>query len=196
MVLTWGLLGPGKGIEWAITAMTDLQDLDPQPRYVVAGETHPLVLESSGESYRRMLQTRANSLGIGHAVSFDNRYLNPPALRDLVRSADVVLLPYDSPDQVTSGVLIEAVTARRPVVATAFPHAVELLSSGAGTVVPHRDPSAMSAAIRGILTTPELAWSMVEAAKCLAPGLTWAAVGERYRELAGRLQVHVATVMA
>ncbi len=195
MVLTWGLLGPGKGIEWAITAMTYLQDLDPQPRYVVAGETHPLVLDSSGESYRRMLQTRADRLGIGHAVSFDNRYLNPPALRDLVRSADVVLLPYDSPDQVTSGVLIEAVTARRPVVATAFPHAVELLSSGAGTIVPHRDSSAMSAAIRGILTTPELAGAMVEAAKRLAPELTWAAVGERYRVLAAGLQVQAATVM-
>ena len=36
--------------------------------------------------------------------------------------------------------LVDAVAAGRPVVATAFPHAVELLASGAGLVVPRRDP--------------------------------------------------------
>jgi glycosyltransferase involved in cell wall biosynthesis len=195
-VLTWGLLGPGKGIEWAITAMASLQDLDPPPHYVVAGETHPLVLESHGESYRTMLQERADELGIGHAVTFENRYLDPSGLRDLVRSADVVLLPYDSPDQVTSGVLIEAVTARRPVVATAFPHAVELLSSGAGAIVGHRDSAAIAVAVRELLTNPDMAEAMVRAAGRLAPELTWAAVGERYREVAGRLHDRVAPAMA
>ena len=140
MVLTWGLLGPGKGIEWAITAMTYLQDLDPAATRRHRGGDPSL----GSRQHRGVVPSNAPDasyrLGIGHAVSFDNRYLNPPALRDLVRSADVVLLPYDFPDQVTSGVLIEAVTARRPVVATAFPHAVELLSSGAGTIVPHRVP--------------------------------------------------------
>jgi len=42
-VLTWGLLGPGKGIEWAIDAMAALGDLDPIPDYVIAGATHPKV---------------------------------------------------------------------------------------------------------------------------------------------------------
>jgi polysaccharide biosynthesis protein PslF len=36
-VLTWGLLGPGKGIEWGIEAMAMLRDLAPMPRYTVAG---------------------------------------------------------------------------------------------------------------------------------------------------------------
>jgi glycosyltransferase involved in cell wall biosynthesis len=195
-VLTWGLLGPGKGIEWAITAVAALQELQPQPRYVIAGETHPLVLEHFGESYREMLQDRARALGVGHAVSFDNRYLDPLTLGHLVESADVVVLPYDSTDQVTSGVLIEAVTARRPVVASAFPHAVELLSSGAGTVVPHRDPAAIAAAVRRILTEPDLAASMVDAAGRLAPDLTWTAVAERYRTMAGRLADEAVAVVA
>jgi glycosyltransferase involved in cell wall biosynthesis len=195
-VLTWGLLGPGKGIEWAITAVAALQDLQPQPRYVVAGETHPLVLERYGESYRRMLQARAEDLGVGHAVSFDNRYLDPLALGDLIRAADIVVFPYDSTDQVTSGVLIEAVTARRPVVASAFPHAIELLSSGAGTIVPHRDPAAIASAVRRILTEPALAASMVAAAGRLAPDLTWTAVAERYRALARRLEDEAVSVVA
>ena len=187
LVLTWGLLGPGKGIEWAVTALAGLADLDPAPRYVVAGETHPQVLEHSGESYREMLAERAESLGVRHLVHFDNRYLDRRALRELVAAADVVVLPYDSTDQVTSGVLIEAVTAGRPVVATAFPHAVELLSSGAGTIVAHRDAPAITAALRRILTEPTVASAMIDAAECLVPDLTWAAVAGRYWELADRL---------
>ncbi len=54
------------------------------------------------------------------------------------------MLPCDSPDQVTSGVLVDAVAAGRPVIATAFPHAVELLRSGAGLVVPQGDPGALA----------------------------------------------------
>lgn len=195
-ILTWGLLGPGKGIEWVVSALADLRDLDPLPCYVVAGQTHPQVLERDGESYRGMLEARAEALGVGHQVRFENRYLDGRSLRELVRVADVVVLPYDSTEQVTSGVLIEAITAGRPVVATAFPHAVELLSSGAGTIVPHRDPAAIAAAVRRVLTEPDVASSMVDAARRIAPELTWAAVAERYRELASRLRSEVASAVA
>lgn len=184
MILTWGLLGPGKGIEWAVEALAELVDLDPSPRYVIAGETHPHVVEHSGESYRNMVAARAEALGVGHLVRFENRYLDRPALRGLVAAADVVVLPYDSTDQVTSGVLIEAVTAGRPVVATAFPHAVELLSSGAGIIVGHRDPAAIAAAVRRVLTEPGVADAMSDVALSLVPDLTWAAVASRYGELA------------
>ena len=61
-------------------------------------------------------------------MTFDDAYRDLAALTRLIGSADLVVLPYDSDDQVTSGVLVDAVAAGRPVVATAFPHAVELLS--------------------------------------------------------------------
>ena len=186
-ILTWGLLGPGKGIEWALEAMAWLDDLEPAPRYLVVGETHPRVLEREGNSYRDRLIAQVAALGIGHRVEFDDRYLDQAALRTLVASADVVLLPYDSKDQVTSGVLIEAVTCRRPVVATAFPHAVELLVGGAGIVVPQGDVAALTDALRRILTEPGLAASMVRAAERLAPDLTWRNVADRYRRLGRRL---------
>jgi glycosyltransferase involved in cell wall biosynthesis len=186
-ILTWGLLGPGKGIEWAIDAVASLGDLAPPPRYLVAGQTHPRVFEHQGDRYRDSLMSQADALGIAPRVTFDDRYLDRPTLRRLVADADVVVLPYDSVDQVTSGVLIEAVTCRRPVVATAFPHAVELLAGGAGTVVPQRDASALAGALRAILTQPSVSASMVRAAERLAPELTWRAVADRYRALGRRL---------
>ncbi|MHB8505109.1 MAG: glycosyltransferase [Acidimicrobiales bacterium] len=196
LMLTWGLLGPGKGIEWAVDALAKLQDLRPAPRYVVAGETHPHVAEREGEAYRIGLADRAQRLGVGHALGFVDRYLGRAELRALVQAADVIVLPYDSTDQVTSGVLIEAVTARRPVVATAFPHAVEMLSSGAGIIVGQGDAQAMADAVRTILTQPERGASMVAAAERLAPELTWAAVAERYRLVGDRLRSRVAVVGA
>jgi glycosyltransferase involved in cell wall biosynthesis len=99
-----------------------------------------------------------------------------------------VLLPYDSAEQVTSGVLIEAVAAGKPVVATRFPHAVELLSDGAGLLVDRHDPAAIAAALHRVLTDRDQAALMSRHAAALSPGLLWPAVAAAYRELAVSLQ--------
>ncbi|MFB7884089.1 glycosyltransferase [Microbacterium sp. NPDC056057] len=186
-VVTWGLLSPGKGIEWGIRAMAQLTDITPNVEYVVAGQTHPKVLAHAGESYRTMLAGLAGDLGVGSSVRIDGRYLEAPQLAALIASADVVLLPYDSVDQATSGVLAEAVAAGVPVVATAFPHAVELLSSGAGTVVPHQDPDATAHALREIITGTSVADRMRAAALRETNETTWSAVADRYRAVTARL---------
>ncbi len=186
-VLTWGLLGPGKGIEWAIEAMVEVGTRVPAARYLVLGETHPRVLERRGEQYRDGLIARVAQLGLSDRVEFDGRYLDLAELHAVVRSADVILLPYDSVDQVTSGVLIEAITAAKPVVSTAFPHAQELLSGGAGLVVERQNPAAIAAALCRVLTEPGLAAAMSAQSASLAPALLWPAVAERYRSLAAGL---------
>jgi len=182
LVLTWGLIGPGKGIEWAIDAMVGLSDL--QPRYLVMGRTHPKVAHRDGEAYRDRLIQRVRSAGVADIVEVDDRYLEAGALAALVQRASVVLLPYDSREQVTSGVLIEAVAAGRPVVSTAFPHAIELLGDGTGLVVPQRDPALLEAALRRVLSEPGLADGMAEQAVRKAPELLWPAVADRYRGIA------------
>jgi glycosyltransferase involved in cell wall biosynthesis len=179
-VLTWGLLGEGKGIEWALQAMAGLTQLVPRPVYQIVGETHPRVVERDGEAYRERLTALAHSLEIDSMVEFDGRYLNGPSLRQIVRQADVILLPYDSRDQVTSGVLTEAVVAGKPVISTSFPHAVELLSDGAGILVPQRDPEAIRAALHRVLTEPGLATQMADRSRALAPALLWPAVADQY----------------
>ena len=93
-------------------------------------------------------------------VVFEDRYLDTPSLRALIRSADVVLLPYESREQISSGVLVEAISSGKPVVATAFPHAIEQLASACGIVVPHEDPVAIAKAPRRLLTDDALAGSM------------------------------------
>jgi glycosyltransferase involved in cell wall biosynthesis len=186
-ILTWGLLGPGKGIEWGIEAMAMLRGLRPMPRYVVAGQTHPKVLIHEGDAYRDRLREQVKRAEMGSWITFDGRYRNSSALASLVRSADVILLPYDSTEQVTSGVLIEAVAAGKPVVATQFPHAREVLAGGAGLLVPHRDPAAIAAALRLVITRGDVMTRMAAAAIATAPQLLWPVIAHQYRELADQL---------
>ena len=183
-LLTWGLLGPGKGIERVIEAMGSLRDLPGRPRYLVAGRTHPKVLAADGEAYRDARMEQARRSGVVDSVCFDTGYRNVSMLTELIRSAAVVVLPYDSTDQVTSGVLVDAIASGRPVVATAFPHAVELLNSGAGIVVGHDDPDALASALRRILTQPRLAGAMAAEARRLAPEMAWPVVAGAYLKLA------------
>jgi glycosyltransferase involved in cell wall biosynthesis len=186
-LLTWGLMGPGKGIERVIDAMGSLGDLPGRPRYLVAGRTHPKVLATDGEAYREARIEQARRVGVAGSVSFDAGYRDVSMLIDLVRSSTVVVLPYDSTDQVTSGVLVDAIASGRPVVATAFPHAVELLGTGAGMVVDHDDPDAMASALRQVLTQPRLAGSMAAEARRLAPEMAWSVVANAHLSLAHRL---------
>jgi glycosyltransferase involved in cell wall biosynthesis len=179
-ILTWGLLGDGKGIEWALRALAGLGDLVPAPRYSIVGQTHPRVREREGEVYRDRLVELTRELGLERSVRFDAEYLPGDRLRSIVRAADVVLLPYDSKEQVTSGVLIEAVAAGRPVISSRFPHAIELLGNGAGLLVPQRDPAAIGVALRRVLTDPQLAQRLSRKADALAPELSWLSVAGRY----------------
>ncbi|HCT76408.1 MAG TPA: glycosyl transferase family 1, partial [Micromonosporaceae bacterium] len=184
VILTWGLLGPGKGIEWGIEALRAMRKMRPQPRYIVAGQTHPRVLAKDDDSYRDSLMEQAEKLGVAHLVEFEPGYLSPERLRQLVREADVVLLPYDSREQLTSGVLSEAIASLTPVVATPFPHAAELLAAErSGLLVPHEDPTAIAEALTRLLTDPALAEGMATNSANLAPLLSWPLVSNQYRQL-------------
>jgi glycosyltransferase involved in cell wall biosynthesis len=186
MLLTWGLLGPGKGIEHAIDALALLDPVD-RPRYTVAGVTHPKVLARDGDEYRTSLIERARAAGVAGDVVFDDTYRDVPELMRFVASAAAVVLPYDSRDQVTSGVLVDAIAAGRPVIATAFPHAVELLGTGAGIIVPHADVAALADAMRTVVVDTERRRAMEREAHRLAPALSWTRVADTYAGLVARL---------
>jgi glycosyltransferase involved in cell wall biosynthesis len=177
-ILTWGLVGPGKGLEWAIEAMSHLSQMS--PTYVIAGQTHPAVIAREGEVYRRGLENLAQSMGIAHRVEFVPRYLDAVTLGKLVHGADAVLLPYESTEQVTSGVLMEAVAAGVPVVATRFPHAVELASEGAVIAVPHRDPRSIAHALTAVLTSSPLRSRMLAVQRRIGRASSWSRVGADY----------------
>jgi glycosyltransferase involved in cell wall biosynthesis len=186
ILLTWGLLGPGKGIERGIEAVAQMRSAGLDVRYLVAGQTHPNVLLQEGERYRESLQELARARGVADLVDFSACYRTWDSLRAIVRSADVVLLPYDTRDQVTSGVLVEALAAGKPVVATAFPHAIELSATGAVIVVDHGSPGGIASTVMTILTDQSLRATMQAAARVESARYDWPIVGERFHRLMTR----------
>jgi glycosyltransferase involved in cell wall biosynthesis len=186
-ILTWGLLGHGKGLEWGIRAMALLRDRGVAGEYVIAGATHPNVRHAEGETYRQSLIDLARKLGVADSVTLADAYLSDEGLSQLISASSLFLLPYDSRDQITSGVLVEAIAAGGPVVATRFPHAAELLGSGAGVLVDHRDPIAIADAVEHIFRDGAASERMRERSKTLAEDLDWRRVAESYLALADRL---------
>lgn len=153
------------------------------PAYMLAGRTHPRVEALHGETYRRALLQRARSNGMGAAFRSVDTYLDDAALAVLIDRADVVVLPYNCRYQTSSPVLVEALAAGKPVVATRFPHAVELLSGGAGLLVDHQDPAAIGHAVRRVLTEVGLSERLTARAALEATTHTWADAARQYREL-------------
>jgi len=189
IALTWGLIGPGKGLERAIRGFVGLKDLDPKPRYIILGRTHPKVRAAYGDSYLQGLMALVEELGLGDIVEFDGRYMDFDSLIETIRGVDMILIPYDSKEQATSGVLVEAIAAGKPVIATAFPHAVEILDTGAGFVVPHDDPEAMTSALRTLLTDSNAAARMGEIAESIGSTLFWPVVANSYEAMFAELTV-------
>jgi polysaccharide biosynthesis protein PslF len=179
IVLTWGLLGPGKGLEHAIEAVALVRPYLPNLRYVIAGRTHPKLCANGVDPYRESLKELVASLGVGDVVEFADGYRGWDALNALVRSATVVVLPYQSRDQISSGVLVEALAAGRPIVATRFPHAVELLSGGAGIVTGFDDVPALARALHAVISRPELAKTMAQRSRRVGQSLVWSRIGLR-----------------
>src|SRR4029077_13635633 len=75
VLLTFGLLSPNKGIEFALQAMPEIIREFPNIVYIVLGQTHPNLLREEGEAYRLSLERLATDLGVQKHVVFFNRFV-------------------------------------------------------------------------------------------------------------------------
>ncbi|MFN8224291.1 MAG: glycosyltransferase family 4 protein [Gaiellales bacterium] len=180
---SFGLLSPGKGIETTIDALASLVRDHPELLLVVAGRTHPEVARREGESYRLGLVRRVDDLGLADYVVFDDRFLDVGELADLLCATDLFVTAYRSREQIVSGALSFALASGRPVVSTPYRYAVEMLESGAGTLVPFDDAPALAAAIRGFVEHPVELVRAREAAREVGASLSWPEVGRTTADL-------------
>jgi len=129
VLLTFGLLSPNKGIEYALRALPDIIREFPKVVYIVLGQTHPNLLRNEGEAYRLSLERLAIDLGVQKHVVFFNRFVELEELMRFIGAADIYLTPYLTEAQITSGTLAYAFGAGNAVVSTPYWHAAELLTS-------------------------------------------------------------------
>ena len=187
LLSTFGLLGPDKGIEYALDALPEIVQRHPDLLYLVLGETHPELRRHSGEAYREMLEAKVAALGMQQHVRFYKHYLAKAELMQFLQATDVYVIPYLNPYQIVSGTLSYAVASGKAVVSTPFVHAQELLSEGRGVLARFRDSASLAGAINLLLDQPELRGRIEKAAYTAGMRMHWPAVGRAYCRLFQRL---------
>ena len=182
VLLTFGLIGPGKGIEHVIEALPEIVRKHPKVVYLVLGATHPNLLAHEGERYRLGLERLAEDRGVKENVVFYNRFVSLDDLKDFIGATDIYLTPYLNETQVTSGTLAYVFGAGKSVVSTPYWHAQELLADGRGVLVPFRDPDAISEGVCGLLDDPARMALIRKNAYAMGRDMIWPAVALRYLE--------------
>ena len=188
IISTFGLLGPGKGLEYAIQAMPAIVQQHPDAHYYILGKTHPVVLEQQGERYREELQALARDIGMAEQVVFVNKYFSKDELLKYLQVSDIYLTPYLDMEQVTSGTLTYALACGRPIISTPYLHARFLLDKGRGILVPPAQPSAISEACKQLLGDPRYAARMELTNLQYGKQLLWPQVGQTFIDLCHRAQ--------
>jgi glycosyltransferase involved in cell wall biosynthesis len=180
VLLTFGLLSRGKGIEYVIDAMPDILERHPDTTYVVLGTTHPVILRTEGESYRESLQGRAARLGVRNRVIFLDRFVHLSELLRLMAETDIFVAPYVNLDHTTSGTLAYALGTGNAAVATPFLDARELLAEGRGRLVPVCDSKALAMEINDLLADEDAMRSMRQRAYLYTRPMVWSRIARQY----------------
>jgi glycosyltransferase involved in cell wall biosynthesis len=183
VILTFGLLSPGKGIEFMIDALPEIVSSHPEVLYLVVGATHPHCKATSGEDYRLSLHQRAKELGVGDNIVFHDRFLERDELLEIIRAADIYVTPYLNEAQIVSGTLAYAVGAGKAVVSTPYWHAQEMLANGRGRIVPFEDSRALTHEINRLLDFPEERLQLRRAAYDYSRPMVMKEMGRHYLNL-------------
>jgi glycosyltransferase involved in cell wall biosynthesis len=187
VILSFGLLGPGKGYETVIEAMPAVIAADPAARYVVLGATHPELLRREGEAYRTKLMRLAEALGVSANVLFVDRYVTRTELGTWLKAADIFVTPYPNRDQIVSGTLAYAMSAGKVVVSTPYPYAVEMLDAGRGRLVAAGSSKDFAEVLSELLRDPDTRNQLGRRAYDFSRAMIWPEVGARYSGIFSRV---------
>lgn len=183
VILTFGLLSPGKGIETAIDALPAVVEKHPEAIYIVLGATHPHIRKASGEGYRLSLQRRARELGVADHLVFHNRFVDLRELCEFLGAADIYVTPYLNKRQIVSGTLAYALGSGKAVVSTPYWYAEEMLAEGRGVLTPFQDSDALAGRIIDLFDNETERHAMRKRAYMFCRDMVWKEVARKYLEV-------------
>ncbi|MGE5613112.1 MAG: glycosyltransferase family 4 protein [Bacillota bacterium] len=183
VISTFGLLSPGKGLEYGIEAIAKVAKEYGNILYLILGQTHPDVKEVSGEAYREKLMRMVEELDIQENVRFVNKYLTKDEIIQYLQMSDIYMTPYLGKDQAVSGTLAYAVGCGRAIVSTPYSYAKEMLSGQTGLLAEFADSDSLARNIRYVIENPDEKKAMEKRALNLGRSMMWGYVANRYAKL-------------
>jgi len=184
IILTFGFIGRGKGIETVINALPKVVEKHPEVIYIVLGKTHPNVLRYSGEEYRGFLMSLVKNLQLEKHVLFLNEFIGTQDLFKYLCASDIYITPYLNEAQITSGTLSYAVGVGSAVISTPYWHAVELLAEGRGKLFKFNDTKGLTNILTELIDNPDELKKLRRKAYDFGRKITWPITGEKYVALA------------
>lgn len=182
VISTFGLLGPGKGIDVAIRAMQKITKEFPNVLYLIIGATHPSVLKAEGEIYRSKLVQLVKDFKIENNVKFINHYLD---YRDLVlylTATDVYLSTNLDLSQAFSGTISYALGCGCAVIAGPTVYAKEILANGRG-IITGLTPENIESQVTKLLSTDKNLEKLKLKAYRFGRKMIWPLVGLQYLQV-------------
>ncbi|MEE8387865.1 MAG: glycosyltransferase family 4 protein [Acidiferrobacterales bacterium] len=183
VILTFGLLGPDKGIETVIDALPEIAKTHPEIIFMVVGVTHPHYKAEHGEAYRISLHLQANKLGVADYIVFYDRFVTEEEISEFIGAADIIITPYVKEAQIISGTLSYALGMGKAAISTPYWHAQELLAEGRGILIPFQDHEILAREVINLLDHPDELRALRERAWKYGRKMIWSTVGARYLDI-------------
>lgn len=156
VISTFGLLSSGKCIETSINALRTIVKKHPEVLFLVIGKTHPNVVKTEGEKYRKNLEDRITALQLNNNVQFINQYLPLSELLEYLQLTDIYLFTSKDRNQAVSGTFSYAISCGCPIISTPIPHALEVLNGGTGIIIDFENAQQLAEQVNILLDDEEL----------------------------------------
>lgn len=156
VLMTFGLLSAGKGIETTIKALPAIVKCCPTVMFLVLGKTHPEVVKEEGEVYREMLEQKVKELNLQDHVKFINSYVALPVLLEYLQLTDIYLFTTNDPNQAVSGTFVYAMSCACPIISTPIPHAKEVLNSDTGIIIDFKNSDQLAQSVIKLFSNEKL----------------------------------------
>jgi glycosyltransferase involved in cell wall biosynthesis len=180
VISTFGLLSPGKGLEYGIEAVAKVVEEHKDVVYLILGQTHPAIKKESGEEYREKLIDKVNQLGIKEHVIFIDKYLSKDEIIQYLRLSDIYMTPYLGKDQAVSGTLAYAVGYGRVIVSTPYRYAEEMLSEGRGLLAEFKNADSLAEKLKYVIENPKEKQEMESKTLSLGRTMMWEDIAKQY----------------
>ena len=180
VLLSFGLLHPGKGIEFVLNALPKIIEKHPDVIYIILGATHPNILRESGDAYRQSLLQLTNRLNMKNHVQFKNKFVKLEELCEYIGAADIYITPYISVGQIVSGTLAYALGAGKAIISTPYWYAGEALAEGRGILVPFKDSDEIARKVNELLSNSHERNAIRKKAYQFGRQMVWKEVARRY----------------
>ena len=182
LLVNFGLVYPGKGLETVLEALRYILPAHPLARLVIVGD----VCEQD-RAYRAQLEKLSYGLGVAASIRW-MEYQPADVVSTILHAADLFVVPYDHGVSIRRSSLMAGLAQGLPVVSTRSTLPSAYLRDGDNVaLVPPRDAAALASRIASLLASPDEAVALGKAALSLAERFSWATIARETRQLYGRV---------